>query len=169
MSAGYSGTPLAKKLGIGEGDRVRLVRPPADLVQKLQPLPPDVDLESTDHLGARPSDSSPPPYHEGSEEARHDVVMLFCADAAALRRDFAAAVHGMRWTGGLWACWPKKSSSLHVDLAREEVREVGLAAGLVDNKVCAVDEDWSGLRFVVRTEDRPDDVEEGGPVLPEGS
>lgn len=164
--AGYSGTPLAKKLGIGEGDRVWLAGAPADLLEKLRPLPDDVTVASTGSTTPRgpgegaelalPSAELPP--------ARFDVVMLFCPHAEALRAHFAVAVDRLRWAGGLWACWPKKSSSLYLDLAREEVREVGLATGLVDNKVCAVDEDWSGLRFVVRKEDRPDSVEEGGPT-----
>lgn len=147
MSAGYSGTPLAKKLGVREGHRVWLVEPPSDLMDGLAPLPSGVRIERTEQ-----------------PEGRFDVVLLFCPDAEGLRERFAATVSRLAWTGGLWACWPKKSSPLHRGLAREEVREVGLAAGLVDNKVCAVDDDWSGLRFVVRVEDRPASVEDGGPT-----
>lgn len=165
-AAGYSGTLLAKKLGIREGDRVWLAGAPDDLLETLRPLPDGVAVVTSGRTTPRgpgegaelslPADELPP--------ERFDVVMLFCPDAEALGNHLADAVHRLRWAGGLWACWPKKSSSLYLDLAREEVREVGLATGLVDNKVCAVDEDWSGLRFVVRKEDRPDAVGEGGPT-----
>ncbi len=157
MSTGYSGTPLARKLGIRQGDVICLVDAPADLPEKLAPLPSGARLERWD---GRPTTGKGA---DGRGSDRFDVVLLFCPDGDALRRRFRHAVSRLRWTGGLWACWPKKSSPLHVDLAREEVREVGLETGLVDNKVCAVDEDWSGLRFVVRVEDRPRSVEDGGP------
>lgn len=147
MSAGYSGTPLARKLGIREGHRVWLAGPPTDLLQALAPLPSGAEVETAE-----------------DPDGRFDVVLLFSRDAQRLRERFGDAVSRLTWTGGLWACWPKKSSPLHRGLAREDVREVGLAAGLVDNKVCAVDDDWSGLRFVVRVGDRPESVDEGGPV-----
>lgn len=164
--AGYSGTRLARKLGIREGHRVLLAAPPSGLVESLEPLPPRTDVVSSGRVefltdGARTVVVEDP---GGLPEGRFDVVLLFCPDADALRERFASVVSRIRWTGGLWACWPKKSSDHYVDLAREEVREAGLASGLVDNKVCAVDQDWSGLRFVVRTEDRPKSVEDGGPT-----
>lgn len=165
MTSGYSGTPLARKLGIREGHRVLLTGAPSGLAESLEPLPAATDLVSSGRVerpaeGRRAVVVDDP---DGVPQERFDVVLLFCSDAAALHERFASTVSRIRWTGGLWACWPKKSSDLYVDLAREEVREVGLATGLVDNKVCAVDEDWSGLRFVVRTEDRPESVKEGGP------
>lgn len=163
-----SRTALSKKLGIREGDRVWLVGPPQGLVDALSPIPSGVSIETTDGslLGA-PEDVPRSTTSDGEAlpEERFDVVLLFSPDAGALRAHFDDAVRRLRWTGGLWVCWPKKASPLYVDLAREEVREVGLTTGLVDNKVCAVDQDWSGLRFVVRKEDRPDSVGKGGPSV----
>ncbi|MDX1495163.1 MAG: hypothetical protein R3253_13935 [Longimicrobiales bacterium] len=159
MSAGYSGTPLAKKLGIKEGHDVLLLGPPDGLDRALAPLPRGARLHASDADGAEP---------DGTDGARtnrrFDVILLFCADSQALEAHFGPAVGRLRWDGGLWACWPKKSSPLHSDLGREEVREVGLATGLVDNKVCAVDDDWSALRFVVRVDQRPESTEQGGPA-----
>lgn len=165
MTSGYSGTPLARKLGIREGHRVLLVGPPTGLGKALDPLPPATELVGSGRTEARAEGAGAVVVDDpdGMPEERFDVVLLFCPDVASLHERFSEAVSRIRWAGGLWACWPKKSSGLYVDLAREEVREVGLVAGLVDNKVCAVDEDWSGLRFVVRTADRPDSVDEGGP------
>ena len=169
MSTGYSGTRLAKKLGIREGARVWLAGAPDDLLDELRPLPSSSTVERTGRIVR---------VHEGPDgqedvrstltvetmpAGRFDVVLLFCPDARALEAHFGPAVSRLRWAGGLWACWPKKSSSLHADLGRERVRTVGLRTGLVDNKVCAVNGDWSGLRFVVRREDRPAYTEEGGP------
>lgn len=165
--SGYSGTRLARKLGIREGHRVLLAGPPAGLMESLEPVPPGAELIASGMTEAHPDgegavvESDPDSLPDG----RFDVILLFCPDGDALREAFGPAVSRLRWTGGIWACWPKKSSPLYVDLAREKVREVGLATGLVDNKVCAIDEDWSGLRFVVRKEDRPDSVEEGGPGI----
>lgn len=165
MRSGYSGTPLARKLGIREGHRVLLAGAPSGLAESLEPLPAATDVVSSGRVEPRSDGEGVAVVEDpdGLPRERFDVVLLFCPDAAALHERFASTVSRIRWTGGLWACWPKKSSDLYVDLAREEVRKVGLATGLVDNKVCAVDEDWSGLRFVVRTEDRPESVNEGGP------
>lgn len=168
MSAGYSRTALAKKLGIKAGHHVLLVGAPLELEDRLEPLPSGARL-------TRIGTTEPRAAGEGAElrldavdvpRERFDVVLLFCPDASTLGEHFPPTVSRIRWDGGLWACWPKKSSPLYVDLAREEVREVGLGTGLVDNKVCAVDEDWSGLRFVVRKEDRPPGIDEGGPRSP---
>lgn len=142
-----------------------LAAPPSDLLEVLAPLPADVVLvttapgaggESAEHGSSRDAAALP--------DDRFGVVVAFCPDGTALRQRLPEAIRRLRWTGGLWVCWPKKSSPLHRDLGREEVREVGLAAGLVDNKVCAVDDDWSALRFVVRVEDRPESGAEGGPT-----
>lgn len=136
-SAGYSGTPLLKKLGVKEGDRVALVNPPADLPGELADLPAGVE-----------------PAEVGGDPRSVDVVVLFAPDAAALDSHLEGAKVALRMDGGLWIGWPKKSSGVETDLAREPVRDAGLAAGLVDNKVCAIDSTWSGLRFVYRMEDR---------------
>ncbi len=138
MPAGYSGTPLPKKLGIKPGARVGTIRAPAILADLLDDLPMGARL-----LRLR---AGAPPY---------DVVLLFAADLKALRAELDRAVGAITVDGGLWVAWPKRSSALASDVLESDVRRAGLAAGLVDNKICAVDDDWSGLRFVVRVEDRP--------------
>lgn len=85
----------------------------------------------------------------------HDVLIVFVRTPSELREKFQRARVRLRPTGGLWVAWPKQSSSLAGDLRESDVRSFGLSTGLVDNKVCAIDEDWSGLRFVVRRADRP--------------
>ena len=129
-TAGYSGTPLPRKLGIKPGMRVVLVKPPDGFEAVLDPLPPDVALRRTNR-GAR------------------DITLWFTRSLRELERGMTrmAEVAG---DGRLWISWPKKTSPLAADHTGEDVRRVGLAAGLVDFKVCAVDEDWSGLAFVRR-------------------
>jgi len=141
--AGYSGTPLARKLGIRAGHRVGAVGAPGHLPDLLAPLPEDVRLTS---------DLSPDAASPGDP---FDVLLVFARDRRELEERFGAVKPLLDPAGGLWIAWPKQSSSLATDLRKGEVRKAGLAAGLVDNKVCAVDEDWSGLRFVYRLEDRP--------------
>ena len=135
--AGYSSTPLAKKLGITEGSRVALVRAPAGFVRTLGKLPGAVELR-WDLRG-------------GGEQ---DVIVFFTSRAAELRRRFPVIARRMSQTGGFGVAWPKRASGVPTDVAEGLVREVGLAAGLVDNKICAIDEVWSGLRFVIRLRDR---------------
>ncbi|HSM37095.1 MAG TPA: hypothetical protein VK837_11905 [Longimicrobiales bacterium] len=135
--AGYSATPLARKLGIREGHAVLLSRPPEDFDAVLGPLPRDVSLH---RRAARPA---------------YDVILLFAARRASLALRLPGSIDRLAWTGGLWLCWPKKASGMRTDLSGDKIRRIGLGAGLVDNKVCAVDETWSGLRFVYRVEDRP--------------
>ena len=137
MNAGYSGTPLAKKLGIKEGARVATVGAPAGFPALLDPLPPSVRLRS-DLRGAGP----------------FDVLLVFVRTEAELRSRFARARARLETSGGLWVAWPKQSSPLATGLRESHVRAHGLAEGLVDNKICAIDEDWSGPRFVVRLKDR---------------
>jgi hypothetical protein len=134
-SAGYSGTPLPKKLGIREGSRVAVVSPPDGFTRALTPLPPGAQLRS----GAR---------------GRCDVVLFFVTRRAELSRRFPSFVRALETDGGLWVAWPKKTSGVATDLAFDTVQEIGLDAGLVDNKVCAIDATWSGLRFVRRLADR---------------
>ena len=135
MPAGYSGTPLARKLGIGPGHRVGLIGAPDGFEATLEGLPEDVVL-------ARQA------------RGRFDVVVFFTRREAELGRRFGPLAAKLRPAGGLWVAWPKKSSGVATDLAFDRVQRIGLAAGLVDNKVCAVDETWSGLRFVYRVADR---------------
>ena len=139
--AGYSGTPLAIKLGIKPGHRVVLVGAPDGFEAQLAGLPDGVALE-------RVASTAPP-------DGRCDVVVAFTQAAQALEAGFEAWAAAMRDDGGLWIAWPKRASRVPTDLDENVVRSVGLAAGLVDNKVCAVDATWSGLRFVVRLADRP--------------
>ena len=136
--AGYSGTPLWRKLGIAPGHRVALVGAPAGFERALRGLPAGVEL-STSLRGT----------------AARDVIVLFTSRRADLERRFAALAARLEPNGGLWIAWPKKASGVATDLGDGVVRAVGLSGGLVDNKVCAVDDTWSGLRFVVRRADRP--------------
>jgi hypothetical protein len=127
--AGYSGTPLPQKLGIKDGSRVRLAGAPEGFARSIGVVP------------------------RRSGEA--DVIVLFSRSEAALARDFPRARKWLHAAGGLWVAWPKKSSGVATDLDENRVRDLGLSQGLVDNKVCAIDDTWSGLRFVVRLRDRP--------------
>ena len=136
--AGYSGTPLARKLGIKEGHRVAAVGAPSGFPDLLSELPPGVELRIDPAEGDGP----------------FDVVVLFAREAGELGEAFSAWKSRIRKDGGLWVGWPKKSSSLETDLDKSVVQRTGLDGGLVDNKVCAIDRDWSGLRFVYRLEDR---------------
>lgn len=134
--AGYSGTPLSKKLGLKDGHRLGLLDAPDGFLDLLDP--PDLASITTSLRGTRPL----------------DVVLLFTTSTRALERRFARARDRIAKDGGLWVCWPKRSSGVATDLTETSVRAHGLAMGLVDNKVCAVDETWSGLRFVWRLADR---------------
>jgi hypothetical protein len=133
-TAGYSGTPLAAKLGVRAGSRVLLDAAPAGF--DLGPLPADV----TTHARAG---SSP-----------YDVVLLFAPDRARLTRRWPVLHPRTTTAGRLWVAWPKRSSGVPTDLDENAVRELGLAAGRVDVKVCAIDATWSGLCFVTRLRDR---------------
>ena len=135
-TAGYSGTPLPRKLGIKEGSRVLLVHEPDGFARTLGELPAAVEFLAP-----------------GAGEL--DVVVVFVRALAALRAEFAPLAAALRPAGGLWVAWPKRSSGVATDLSENVVRELGLEEGLVDNKVCAIDETWSGLRFVWRLRDRP--------------
>ena len=135
-SAGYSGTPLPRKLGIREGSRLLLVDAPADFAATLGELPPGVELVEA---GA----------------GAVDLAILFALGAATVRARFADLAASLEPAGGLWIAWPKRSSGVATELDENVVREIGLADGLVDNKVCAIDATWSGLRFVWRLRDRP--------------
>lgn len=128
-AAGDSGTPLPKKLGIQADMRVGLHRAPADFAATLGALPDGVRLLRDPRSAC-------------------DLDLLFCARAADLTR--AATLAQRLGRGGLWLCWPKKASGVRTDVSDASVRAAGLATGLVDVKVCAVDATWSGLRFVRR-------------------
>ena len=138
MTAGYSGTPLPKKLGIRDGHRVATLGAPPGFPSLLGTLPAGVRLEA-----------------DSRSRGPFDVMVAFALSEPEMRARFDRARRRLRTDGGLWICWPKRSSSLATELAERHVRAYGLSTGLVDNKICAVDEDWSGLRFVIRREDRP--------------
>jgi len=133
--AGYSGTPLAKKLGIKEGSRIALVNAPKDFQSELGQLPDGVKF-------LKPSTKS------------LDLILFFVLSERALARDFAKLAERITANGMIWIAWPKKSSGVTTDLSFECVQRIGLDAGLVDVKICAVDETWSGLKFVYRLKDR---------------
>lgn len=134
MTAGYSATPLAHKVGIRTGSRLLLVGAPAGFVPA--PLPDEVTV------------------HRRRGAGRYEVAMLFCPDARRLHDGFTRLVDAITTAGALWVCWPKKASGVVTDLNENDVRDHGLACGLVDVKVVAIDEIWSGLKFVRRLIDR---------------
>jgi hypothetical protein len=136
--AGYSGTPLPQKLGIKAGHLVALLAAPSDFAPTLNPLPEDATLR-TDLKGTAP----------------FDVIVFFTKGKKELAERFARLADRLTPAGGLWIAWPKRASGVPTDLTEDIIRVIGLDAGLVDNKVCAVDDTWSGLRFVIRVQDRP--------------
>lgn len=144
--AGYSGTPLVRKLGIKEGHRLAVLGDPGHLATLLGDLPAGVE---------RVDDPPLPRSARAGRASAFDVVVAFVPDASHLHRRFRAGHRLLGWTGGLWLSWPKMKSPLFRDLRESVIRAHGLEAGLVDNKICAVDDDWSGLRFVYRVADRP--------------
>jgi hypothetical protein len=135
-TAGYSGTPLHRKLGIKPEMRVLATAVPAgwDLTQ----LDPDGTAVVQTRAG----------------RAAYDVVVAFCPDAATLQRRLPGLLPRVTEKGRLWLCWPKKASGRQSDLDDNVVRRIGLAAGVVDVKVCAVDATWSGICFMTRLRDR---------------
>jgi hypothetical protein len=134
--AGYSGTPLVRKLGFKGGFRAALVNPPPDFHRELAPLPADV----TFFTGTLPKDL--------------DLIVLFTDSQRTLQKEFPRLAKKLRQNGMLWIAWPKKTSGVETDLSENPVRTIGLAVGLVDVKICAVNEVWSGLKFVYRLKDR---------------
>ncbi len=132
---GYSGTPLPKKLGIKDGLRLFLIDAPSEVITELKPSLDNCKLA-------------------GDAKAPLDFAMLFTKSAASLKKEFTRLAKNLAPAGMLWISWPKKSSGVPTDLNENLVRDIGLAAGLVDVKVCAVTEVWSGLKFVRRLKDR---------------
>lgn len=132
-TAGYSGTPLVKKLGLKPQFRVAFVDLPADVRAELKDALAEVQQAKTGPL---------------------DFCMVFTKSAAVLKKEFVRMARQLAPTGMLWVSWPKKASGVASDLDENIVRKIGLDAGLVDVKVCAVSEIWSGLKFVIRVKDR---------------
>ncbi|MGA9304986.1 MAG: DUF3052 domain-containing protein [Candidatus Sulfotelmatobacter sp.] len=132
---GYSGTPLPKKLGIKAGFRAHLANPPADVRAELREALAECEMKT------KPGDML-------------DFAMLFTKSRAELTGEFSRLAKLLAPAGMLWVSWPKKSSGVASDVDENLVRGIGLDAGLVDVKVCAVTEVWSGLKFVRRVKDR---------------
>jgi hypothetical protein len=134
--AGYSGTPLVKKLGIKEGFNIVFVNAPKNFAN-------DLDLPSEVRVNA------------SATRQPLDFVLLFVKTEKDLLQKFVHLAAKLKPHGMLWVAWPKKSSGVPTDLSFTNVQAIGLDAGLVDVKICAVDEIWSGLKFVIRVKDRP--------------
>lgn len=134
--AGYSETPLAKKLGIKEGFRVGLMHSPKNFKKELGSLPAKVKISVAD-------------LHKPL-----DLIILFTDSKRTLKTEFPILAEKLEVNGMLWIAWPKKSSGVPTDLSFDTVQQTGLQAGLVDVKICAVNEIWSGLKFVYRLKDR---------------
>ncbi|MFS4491873.1 DUF3052 domain-containing protein [Maribacter sp. 2308TA10-17] len=134
-SSGYSSTPLAKKLGIKEGNTVLLVNEPSHYILLFEDMP-EVD------------------YVDNPSKESLDFIHLFCKTKTAFEKLALELKPVLKMTGMLWVSWPKGSSKIETDLNRDYIREYLLDNGLVDVKVCAVDQDWSGLKFMYRIKDR---------------
>ena len=132
-TAGYSGTPLARKLGVNRGTRLRIEGAPENYLDLLHPAPPDVTISPR-------------------LRADIDIWHLFVTERKQLVSRLLQIRRRMRSDAAVWVSWPKKASSVASDVTEDSVREVALPLGLVDVKVCAVDEVWSGLKLVIRKE-----------------
>jgi len=135
--AGYSATPLPRKLGIGESDTVALIGAPDWLADTIGALPEIAALHT-----------------DLADDARYDVIVTFVEARAELEDELPRLRARMAPACGLWIAWPKKASRRPTDMTDQVIRDVALPTGLVDNKVCAIDETWSGLRLVIRRENR---------------
>ena len=133
--AGYSGTPLIKKLGVKEGFRIAIVDGPATFLKTLGEMPAMVTVVSRLQWPL-------------------DLVVLFAESEQRLAKKFPMLADKLTGNGMIWVAWPKKSSGVPTDLLFDSVQRIGLDCGLVDVKICAIDEIWSGLKFVYRLKDR---------------
>lgn len=136
MPAGYSQTPLVRKLGIKPGDRILLIKAPTHYLELLGELPQNVSVINKKSEGNLP------------------FIHLFAKNSRDLIEQFPTAKELLAKDGMLWVSWIKKSSKMETDISESDVRRLGLDLGLVDVKICAVDEDWSGLKFMYRKKDR---------------
>lgn len=135
MTAGYSGTPLAKKLGIKEGFTVASVNAPENFAELLRPLPGGVAFIKSPKPGT-------------------DIIHFFTNSRDELFRGLAEYKHLIKQNGAIWVSWYKKAARLATEITEDTVREAALPLGLVDVKVCAVDEKWSAIKLVIRRENR---------------
>ncbi len=134
-SSGYSGTPLAKKLGFKEGLNVRIVNQPDHYFDLFEELPKSIEFR-----------------HE--RMSKKDLIHYFTKDAKELGSDIPSLKNEITTNGIIWISWPKKSSKIATDITEDTIRNLALASGLIDVKVCAVDEVWSGLKLVIPVKDR---------------
>ena len=135
LTTGYSGTPLVKKLGVKQGFRIKTKNAPANYREMLEPLLEDVVIS---------------PRLRAPVDCRH----IFSKSRKELRAQLSVSIKEIRQDGMIWVSWPKKSSGVPSEITEDVVRELALPLGLVDVKVCAIDETWSGLKLVIRKENR---------------
>jgi hypothetical protein len=128
--AGYSSTPLLKKLGIKAGDSICVIDPPVDYFTWISPLPEDIVVND-------------------NCRGRLNFIHIFAHNVKSMRKELGRARKHLNSSGMIWVSWPKKASKAETDLDENKIREAGLGLGLVDVKVCAVTEFWSGLKFVI--------------------
>lgn len=134
-TSGYSGTPLAKKLGLKDGFKIRLINQPKNYFDLFEDFPENVLIEN-------------------SNTSKKNLVHYFTKQASALAKDIEALRNEIEPNGMIWISWPKKTSKVPTDITEDVIRHLALANGLVDIKVCAVDEIWSGLKLVIPVKDR---------------
>lgn len=135
MAAGYSGTPLARKLGIKDGFDILTINEPGNYTQLLAPMPDNATLSDASRSGV-------------------DMIHLFTNSRDELFGKLAQCVRLVKQDGSIWVSWYKKAAKLPTEITEDTVREAAFPLGLVDIKVCAVDEKWSGLKLVIRKENR---------------
>ena len=136
MPAGYSGTPLAKKLGIGPGTRIFLADAPKNYLDLVAPVPEGARIVKT-------------------ADRETDIAHVFATERARLAAQLRSSLARLRPDAAIWVSWPKKSSKVPTDITENTIRELALPMGLVDIKVCAIDDVWSGLKLVLRRQNRP--------------
>lgn len=134
--SGYSGTPLAKKLGIKAGFKVRLIGEPEYYFDLFADMPDEVSFLD-------------------EKKTKKNFIHYFTSSAKELERDISALRAELVPDGMIWISWPKKASKVETDITENNIRDLALANGLVDVKVCAIDDIWSGLKLVIRLKDRP--------------
>jgi len=137
VTSGYSGTPLPRKLGIKPGQRIAFLGAPPAFADALGALPEGVEQPRATLRGPL------------------DLVVAFFVERRALERRLPRLIAALDPAGALWIAWPKRAARVETDVTEDVVRELGLAAGVVDVKVCAIDPTWSGLKLVIRLRDRP--------------
>jgi Protein of unknown function (DUF3052) len=134
-AAGYSGTPLEKKLGMKEGFKVRLVNQPDYYLSLFAELPENIDFLK-------------------DKKTKKNLIHYFTKQAKDLYKDIVSLRNEIEPNGMIWISWPKKASKIPTDITEDVIRDLALQNGLVDIKVCAVDEIWSGLKLVIPVKDR---------------